>query len=323
VIEKNIRTEKLNKILILILFIGVILVNLKSVFLDYEVDTGYAVAMAYRMVKGDRMFAEMWEAHQTSAFLCAILIKLYLTVFKTTTGILVFLHATSAILYCGSCCFLYRVVAPHLNRTIAYLMFVLLCTLRAKDYLLLEFSNMQLMFSIFLAGCLLQYLLNCKKKRWLIGAALALCAEVLAYPSSVIALFGVILLLVLYSEHRSKDCLIFVGICVACGLIYVSYFIYQVGLEEMVYAIEHIFLIDDYHNGAIPKQWELYFETLLQSIMQAVVAVGIAFVITILYSVVKTKKCKVNKLLWLEWNLLILLSEEIVFRIHGFFWLCR
>jgi len=127
----------------------------------------------------------------------------------------------------------------------------------------------------------------------------------------------------LYSEHRSKDCLIFVGICVACGLIYVSYFIYQVGLEEMVYAIEHIFLIDDYHNGAIPKQWELYFETLLQSIMQAVVAVGIAFVITILYSVVKTKKCKVNKLLWLEWNLLILLSEEIVFRIHGFFWLCR
>ena len=73
------------RILAFLLIIGAILVNIKSIFTDFDVDSEYAIAMAYRMIKGDRMVAQMWEPHQTSAFLCAFFMKIYMAIFRTTS----------------------------------------------------------------------------------------------------------------------------------------------------------------------------------------------------------------------------------------------
>ena len=42
-----------------------------------------AASMAYRLVQGDRMFLEMWEPHQTSAFFSAAFLWLYMQLFHT------------------------------------------------------------------------------------------------------------------------------------------------------------------------------------------------------------------------------------------------
>jgi hypothetical protein len=59
-------------------------------FTNVSYDAEYQLAMAYRLIKGDAMITAMWEPHQTSAFLCAILMKLYMLVTGTTTGIVLF-----------------------------------------------------------------------------------------------------------------------------------------------------------------------------------------------------------------------------------------
>ena len=59
---------KKSKIIIFSLFLCTILVNIKSVFTDYNSDVGYAVAMAQRLADGDGLFIKMWEPHQTAAF---------------------------------------------------------------------------------------------------------------------------------------------------------------------------------------------------------------------------------------------------------------
>ena len=43
-----------------IMFILGILVNIKSIFVDYDGDAGYAFAMANRLLSGDQMFVKRW-----------------------------------------------------------------------------------------------------------------------------------------------------------------------------------------------------------------------------------------------------------------------
>ena len=52
-----------------LLIAGSILAALKCILVGIQVDEEYAVSMSYRMLLGDRLFAEIWDPHQTSAFL--------------------------------------------------------------------------------------------------------------------------------------------------------------------------------------------------------------------------------------------------------------
>ena len=55
--------------------------TVKIIFFGFDIDEQYAVSMAYRLVQGDRMFLEMWEPHQTSAFFSAAFLWLYIQLF--------------------------------------------------------------------------------------------------------------------------------------------------------------------------------------------------------------------------------------------------
>ena len=57
--------------------------TVKIIFFGFDIDEQYAVSMAYRLVQGDRMFLEMWEPHQTSAFFSAAFLWLYMQLFHT------------------------------------------------------------------------------------------------------------------------------------------------------------------------------------------------------------------------------------------------
>ena len=39
--------------------------TLKILFAGYDIDEQYAVSMAYRLLKGDRLLADLFEPHQT------------------------------------------------------------------------------------------------------------------------------------------------------------------------------------------------------------------------------------------------------------------
>lgn len=55
------------KILISLINIFMILLSLlailKSIYISFDIDEGYAIAQSYRLLKGDRLIAEMWEPH--------------------------------------------------------------------------------------------------------------------------------------------------------------------------------------------------------------------------------------------------------------------
>ena len=45
-----------------------VIAAIKLIITDYTLDEEYQLLMAYRNIRGDAIFGEMWEPHQTSAF---------------------------------------------------------------------------------------------------------------------------------------------------------------------------------------------------------------------------------------------------------------
>ena len=48
-----------------------------KIWTGFDIDEAYALALPYRGLQGDRLFAEMWEVHQTSYLIPFLFMKLY------------------------------------------------------------------------------------------------------------------------------------------------------------------------------------------------------------------------------------------------------
>ncbi len=102
-------------ILFAILIFGSALAALKLIFFDYTMDEEYQLMMGYRILRGDHLFREMWEPHQTSAFLCTGLMWLYRTLTGTYTGILLFLRLCTTLIQIALSLYLYRILSKLLD----------------------------------------------------------------------------------------------------------------------------------------------------------------------------------------------------------------
>lgn len=186
-------------------------------FTNLSYDGEYQLAMAYRMIHGDRLFIEMWEPHQTSAFLPAALMWIYVNILHTTTGIVVYMQICGILIRAAVAYFIYRTVRNDTDETVAFGMALLFFMLSPKDYALPDFSNQQLWYGT-LFFCCLWNAIRSGKGYFMVLGALSLCMEVLAYPSHLIGFPGALIILWCYSGHRRRDIAILTGICAALGL---------------------------------------------------------------------------------------------------------
>ena len=130
---------------------------------NFSYDAEYQLAMAYRMIKGDSMITQMWEPYQTSAFLCAIIMKCYLIITGTTTGIVLFTQLAGFCIRAGISLYLYWMIKDHTGKLPALIAGIMYLLISPKDLLVPEFSNMQLWFSTLMFLTLVHYF---KSKKW-------------------------------------------------------------------------------------------------------------------------------------------------------------
>lgn len=280
------------KWIVRILTIGVILVNIKNIFTNFNIDAEYAIAMSYRMVKGDSMFSQMWEPHQTSGFLMALFIKLYLVLFQTTTGLAVYLNAVGLVLKVVVTAILYNTLRKSVNSKVLYLGCLFFLAVNPKNMLLPEFSNMQLWFSVLLFCFLFVYLQNQNQKKWLLGVIIALCLEALAYPASVFVFVGVAVILFIYSEKKWQDILLVTGGCFVAGSAYIGYFVARMGLSCFVEAVRYIISGDKTHSAGVLQKWGAYFVEIGKVAMLVGICATIAVVLVLIISAFKKIKSR-------------------------------
>lgn len=221
---------------------------LSLLFTNLSYDAEYQLAMAYRMLKGDSMLVQMWEPHQTSAFLCAIIMKLWLMITGTTTGIVLFTHFVGLCIRTGISFCLFKTFKSLTATTPALVAAVLYLLLSPKDLLVPDFSNMQLWFATLLVFALLQYFKE-GKRLYLVLSAFFLCLGVLSYPSFLVCYFVVVFLLWKYSRCGKTDIAIFTGTCAAVGAAFAGYLLLQADPETLLTCLSKALALEPTHTA--------------------------------------------------------------------------
>ncbi|MCM1535295.1 MAG: hypothetical protein NC126_05180 [Clostridium sp.] len=206
--------------LLLILFS--ILASVKMLFVGFGLDEEYQLVMAYRNAMGDKLFLDMWEPHQSSAFLCTLLLKPYLMLFGTT-GTVLYLRAWGTLLHLGVSVYLCHVLRNMIDREYAWLLGLIYFNTIPKQMILPEFGIMQVWFYTLLSLFLIQYYQNGRKMRYLVFASLALMLNVLSYPSCLILYpFVLIWIACLSGKDKWRDMGIVTFLCILGGVGYLG-----------------------------------------------------------------------------------------------------
>ena len=273
---------------IYLLFIGAILVNIKSIFADFGIDMEYALVTSYRTLSGDQMFTEMWEPHQTSAFLVTFFMWIYHSIAGTWTGVVIFLHIVGALL--GGCIsfFVYKVLCERTDSVVAAIISIFLLTFRPKETVFPEFSNMQIGFSVLIFLCVLLFLEDQRRKRWLIAASIALSLQVLSYPSCLIVYFCVVFILWFYTEKRLVSISVFTVSCLIQGVCYILFFLRRMSIKQLFSCLQNIFNADVSHSGA-SRNIKSYFIFFYEGVAWFSICVA-AVLLTIFIIVIYLKK---------------------------------
>lgn len=301
------------KALFIMLILGVILVNGKRIFMDFETDCEYAVAMSYRMARGDAMITQMWEPHQTSAFLNAVLIRLYLLFTGTATGIVLFLNLVGCAARGGVAWVFYRTFRKSCSKKVLFFCCVFFLTVNAKSSVLLEFSNMLVYFSVLLCCSLYRYLKpgegERRKKRWLVLSAAFLCLTVLSYPTAVILYPAMVYLICRYSEERKKDVALVTGICGLAGGVYLFWLIESAGWENFWFCVRQIVTGDSSHEAGLAEKLLDYILELGKVAALLLGCGGVAFALACLWRFCRKKGNNIfNGTLMIFFFLLIVLN---------------
>lgn len=266
---------------IVVLWILAALANIKSIFADYDVDLSYAVAMSYRHLIGDRMFAEMLEPHQTSSFIIDGLMYIFKVVTGGYEGVVIYLNICGVMLYAGLCLFLVKTLEKYTGKFSANMAGILVFTFRVRQVVMPEFTNMMMGFSILLIIFLIKYLGEGGKMRYLIIAATALCLTVLSYPSSLVIFPVVIIILVMYSDRKIRDIVVFSAVCVVLGLIYAGRIVLAVGGDTLIDNLNLMIEGDSWHSSDRTPGMYTYFRDTLRGVVWMAGSVTIAFVVSL------------------------------------------
>lgn len=242
--------EKHRKKCIAFLWAAVVLASVKSILTDTGFDNAYTVAMSFRHLRGDRMFEQMWEPHQTSIFFTDLFMWIYHFFVPSYTGVMLYLQFIGTILFVLIAILLYKALKKITGSDMAQLAAMFFIMFRAKQTPFPDFANLQIAFSALLFLCLISFVRKQRNKAYLCLAAVCLCLQVLSYPACLLAWFPSALILFLKTEERWKNIGLFTGICALAGGLYVGYFVCRTGLQGFLRNLSNIFYSDSHSAGA-------------------------------------------------------------------------
>jgi len=242
------------KMLRMILLLGSFFAAMKLIFVDYTLDEEYQIVMAYRNMKGDMLFKEMWEPHQTSAFFCAGLMWLYRAVTGTFTGVVLYLRFVTAGIQLALSHFVYRTLARGMKKEYAFLLAALYFNIVPKNIQIPEFGNMQLWFLTVCILLMMKYYYDLEQKRisrryLFIGVGVALSCEILTYPTCIILFpFFLIWIFAKSGKSRWRDGMILAITCAVCGGLWLVCVLQHVSLQELSGNLEKLLSFDLTHD---------------------------------------------------------------------------
>lgn len=272
-----------------------VLSGVKAVFVSLDIDESYAVAQAYRMVRGDRLIMDMWEPHQFSAFLSALFAAPYIWITGTTDYLLIYLRVVGICIHVGLGIGLYRLLRRRFDRLFCLLLLLLHLNFLPKWVQLPEFEVMHYWFLLAIFLLLGGYFEKDKpggpgQLLCPFAAGICLAGCVLCYPTMLLLypfyLFGICMLERQYHHRRGgavwRGGLFFTAGCLVSGLFLLGYLFSYMSLSELRLYLGYIFLDTSHTTYTQAEKWRIYLgqwgQEGLQYLIDLLVAAGILLI---------------------------------------------
>lgn len=235
-----------------ILIVLSIFATVKMLFFAFGLDEEYQLVMSYRNATGDKLFYNMWEPHQSSAFLCSVLMKPYLMLFGTSY-IVIYLRACGAIIHLAISVYLYKTIKAYIAEEYAWILALIYYNTIPKQIMMPEFGMMQVWFFTLLFLYLIRYYtgdISAKRNiKYIIFAALMLVFDILSYPSCLILYPFIVYVLWWFSNQKKwRDIGIFTLVCVLCAVVYLGYLLSYNTVEGLLNTISFVINGDITHS---------------------------------------------------------------------------
>ncbi len=247
----------------------------KSIVISLDIDESYAIAQSYRMAIGDRLFVDMWEPHQLSAFLAALFIKLYLVIAGTTNYMVIYLRIIGSILHIATGCVFFRALKKaNCEGYSAALVLLVHLNFLPKWVQMPEFELMHYWTLVLIASCMIFYFHGSAQKRYPILAGVFLVICMCCYPTMILLYpaYGagwVILEKLRFGKkgiETLKSIISFTIGSLGSGLGLIAYLLIYQTPGELIENLANILMDQSHTNYTMGEKWRAYGEQLLDQL---------------------------------------------------------
>lgn len=249
-------------VLLLILFI---LIQIKNVFWDIDIDEIQLFAEALRLDNGDIFFSDVREASMFSTIFLAALMKPYLH-FVGTTGIVIYVRICTSILKCVMASFVIKcIIKMGIKQKWALLLGVSFALYGTKKMNIPDYANLQIWLPV-LIFCFIYVVkeqiaeqINIRIVICLILTGVVFDLLVMAYPAYLLLLVAYILgFFVCFSDKKKAflEMCIIALVCFVGAIILFVYMLHGQNIEELLSNINIMINSSAYTGKFIDK---LYF----------------------------------------------------------------
>lgn len=313
--------KKINYIRILALCLWVI-GAVKVLFVGYDMDEQYALAMSYRMTQGDFLVYNMWEPHQTSGFLMALFMLPYLMITGSTTGIALYVRICGLICHTVIHGLLYKTLCTYLHKDHSLLVCGISFFALPKLMFLPEFANMQIWFLLLTCICLLKYYgAECLKEFrgnicYLIMAGFFTALEVLTYPSTIFVFVTVFIFIVIFRSKKNliKELAAYILPCVVSAGVFFGILLSKIPVSDLKFLLGQV-MSDGSHSTTV-GEWFVRHGLSALKIFGFLAIYAVAT--TIIYFIIKRiRKNAEVILLWPKLWIIVALIGQLLIWLFG------
>ena len=268
----------------------------KGIWISLDIDESYAVACAYRMVRGDRLIRDMWEPHQLSAFLAALFAAPYIRIRGNTDYLVIYLRIVGVLIHTGMGAVLYRQLRKNTDRFFAFCIMILHLNFLPKWVQTPEFELMHYwcLLGIFLA--LYTYFMG-EKPGWFLPflAGCLLTGSILCYPTMILLYPFYIFAICLLERQRHKargrkmwtgGCFFTLGAFLS-GTAFLICLLSYMPPDELVRYISYIFMDTSHSAYTMGEKWTIYLQQMREQAESYgryfLLAAGIILVVCLVY----------------------------------------
>ncbi len=262
----------------------------KSLFISLDIDESYMAALSWRLVSGDRLFVDLWEPHQLSAWLGAVFLKLWYMLTGSVDYSILFLRFVSVLIHTGLGVILYRQLRKELAAPACMLILFLHLNFLPKWVQSTEFELMHYWFLLGVFLFLNQYFTSDRYRLWLTaGGGLCLVGSMTVYPTMIILYpfyaAGIYVLEGQFHQRHGKKALpgvlTFTLGSLIPGLALLAYIFSYMTLSEFLTAVRHISQDQHYLEVSFTQRLLINIRDLLSMTRNYLIYILIAVLLTL------------------------------------------